>query len=156
MDVANLTVLLSRLSEAAGRLNRASDSINQRIANVEARLVEANIGIDAWLQHPLASSEIARSIHGDDSWSSQFLGYTKVDGEWCLAVKVSRFEHGHFQGDSSARYQNEYKEADPVRLARAPRDIRIAALEQIPELVQLLTEEADRRAETIEKAKTLM
>jgi hypothetical protein len=155
MAEANLSNLLSGLTSAAERLNRASDSVNAVISTVEAQLVTANVGIEVWLWEALGSTDAVEPTRGEMSWIAQLLGFAKVNGNWCLAVKSTRFVSGFFEGDTSCPYQNEYLEASPSPLLQAPRAIRIAALDHLPKLVELLTAEATRYTESIERARAL-
>jgi hypothetical protein len=155
MAEASLATLISKFTDTAGRLNTASDSVNSVLRTVEDRLVQANGGVEAWLRSALTSTDAEGSTRGETVWISTFLGFAKLDSEWGLAVKLIRFVSGFFEGDTSCPYQNEYKAGEPVRLLKSSREIRIAALEKLPELIELLTAEADRCISTIEHAKTL-
>jgi hypothetical protein len=155
MAEADLTNLLPGLTNAAERLNRASDTANAIISSVEARLVSANIGIEVWLSDALNSTDTVEPNPGEMSWISQFLGFAKVNGSWCLAVKSTRFVSGFFEGNTACPYQQEFLAAAPTPLSQAPRAVRIAALEYLPKLVERLIAEATRYAESIERVQAV-
>jgi hypothetical protein len=148
--------LLRGFSRAATRLNAESDSANATLSAIEEELVEANVGIEVWLRRGLLSTDAERSTAGETIQTAHWLGFAKVEGEWCLAIKLMRFVSGFFEGDSSCPYQDEFGAGDPVRLLRSSRQLRIAALEVLPELIELLTAEAQRCAQTITDAKQLL
>jgi len=147
---------LSELERKAQRLNQASDSLNLILSQVEERLVHANVGVEVWLRKALASTDSEGSTHGETTWSSQFLGFAKLNGRWCLAIKPTRFASGFFEGDTNSPYQNEYSDGAPIPLSKASRDLRIAAVEVLPDLINLLAEETDRCVRTIERASDLV
>lgn len=149
------SALLSQFTETAGRLNSASDSLNSILSTIEKRLVEANVGVETWLSSDLVQSDSEGSSGGETTWTSQVLGFAKIEGEWGLAVKPVKHVSGFFQGDDNCPYGMRYKDGEPVRLLKASREIRIKALEAAPQLIKQLTEEADRYIQTIEQAKSL-
>jgi hypothetical protein len=148
--------LLAKLDENAARLNAASDSLNLILTTVEQRLAQANVGVEVWLRQALASTEAEGSTGGETTWTAQFLGFAKVNGQWTLAIKSTRFVSGFFEGDTSCPYRNGYKDGEPIRLAKASRELRIQALEHVPALIELLSQEANRCIETIDNAKRLV
>ena len=156
MESKNVSSLLRTFSQAADRLNAESDSANATISAIEQQLIEASVGIEVWLRRALLSNDAQGSTRGETIQTTNWLGFAKVDGEWCLATKPMRFVSGFFQGDESCPYQNEYADGDPVRLLRSSRQLRVAALEVLPDLIELLTEEAERYTHTIKDAKHLV
>lgn len=75
--MSNKTVT-QRIADAASVLNVAADAANA--ANDEAELMLRSLkpGVVCYLAEPMAVEEEQR-----------WLGYDRVDGRWCLAIKVS-------------------------------------------------------------------
>ena len=105
---------LRRFTDAANRLNTESDSVNETLAGIEAQLVDANVGLEVWLRQPLTSTDPTGDAY-DRSWTATRLGFAKIGGEWCLAVKPTRFDAGFFEGDSACPYEEEYADGEPTR-----------------------------------------
>lgn len=145
---------LGRLTAAAAQLNSESDTLNATIRSVEDQIVDSQIGLEVWLDRCVASEE--GEAHGDTStWTSQFIGFARLDGDWCLAVKTRRFETGFFEGDTSCPYTNQSAVGKPIPLSQASRQLRIAALTQLPDLLEALASEATASTEVIKKARAL-
>src|SRR5690348_16033668 len=104
MSATDLSATLSRLSGTASRLNEASNSVNKILTDVEHRLIQANVGLEVWLDQAISSSDPWR-VSGEKRWKSQFLGFAKVNGAWCLALKPVEFSTGFFEGDESCPYE---------------------------------------------------
>ncbi len=151
-DVASM---LRRFSSAATRLNADSDSANATISAIEKHLVDENVGLEVWLPQVVTSADPEGSTL-EKTWAATRLGFTKLDGEWQLAVKPVRFVTGFFEGDTSCPYQEEFVAGDPVPLLKSSREIRIRALKLLPDLIEQLTEEAERCSDTIGEAKRLL
>jgi hypothetical protein len=149
---ADLSQSLAVFESAAQRLNQASDSLNDILSTMEKRLATANAGIEAWGGRALTSSDAEGSVRGQTEWVEQRLGFAKLNGKWCLAVKGLRIVTGFFEGDTSMPYQNEYVADEPSPLLNAARDVRIAALRELPNLIAALTDRARAAAETIDEA----
>src|SRR5712691_1916892 len=106
MTEVEVSRLLSKLEKSADRLNAASDSINTILENVEERLADLKVGLEAWLDdHPITTgAEEVRDA--GRQWVERRLGYAKVDGagpagraEWKLAVKKVRMVSGFVDGN---------------------------------------------------------
>src|SRR5438034_7914565 len=96
-----LSDLLSSFESAAERLNDTSDSVNSILGAIEKRLIAANVGLESWLRSPLTQSDATGSTGGETSWIDQRLGFAKVGGKWCLAVKPICHVSGFFEGDTN-------------------------------------------------------
>ena len=149
-----LTTAMGRLTKAAAQLNKESDALNATLRSVETQIVESQVGLEVWMEKCLSSQEEERR-GGENGWTSQFLGFARVDDDWCLAIKTRRYETGFFQGDTSAPYQDQSAVGKPVRLDQSARQLRIAALTQLPDLLEAIAEEAAASAEIINEAKAL-
>lgn len=146
---------LARFAESAGRLNQASNGLNSILKRIEKTLVDANAGVEAWLDLPLFSSDSEGSAHGPSKWTVELLGFAKVDGNWCLATKTVRHETGYFEGDLDSPYHDVHTVGEITALTQASRDLRIAALGSLPALVQQMTNAAEARIKTIAESKQL-
>ena len=153
MTDVELSSLFSQFEEKAKRLNVASDSINGIIASIEQKLVEANAGLEYWLaDHPLASTQpqaCSDENTGEETgigWTEHLLGFTKMMDGWCLACR-ERWVFREYKGNEPI-----YTDKDTKPLERATRQIRIRALEIMPEFVQRLCDHTDCAIRAIEKA----
>jgi hypothetical protein len=164
MSDEELSHLLSKLQQGAQKLNEASDSINLIISSIEQKVVESNVGIECWLNnYPIATTEERRREDDDDvshsTWKGTILGFAKLELEgWKFAIReihYDRFkefdqEERQWEEKTNAHYEH------PTALWRATRTLRIAALEQMPHLMQSLVAETERSLEAISKAKKLV
>lgn len=80
--------MADHITEAAARLNRASDELNEAIEAFDDRLQRASIGVTVWLDD--------RDAAMSDGWR---LGYAKLDGAWRV---VARKEQGDVVALTSA------------------------------------------------------
>lgn len=143
----NLSQFLSRLEEVAEELNQESDTLSQIIATVEERLAASNIGVTVWLaSSPLSQWSGSDHQTGDDIDSVVELGYTKFGKDWRLALRT---EVSKDEGET-------WKTYSVNALQNASRDLRIKALEELPQLLERLTEEASASVKTIRSAKATL
>ena len=148
MTDVELSSLLIDLQNTANRLNSETTGVNSLIQQVETRLQVMNLGLECWLERDILASEIERPNVSLDVE----LGFAKVAGEWCLAVRVVRYQYdkGRDRWDVA-----DYVGA-PTKLQDASRDIRIAALKRIPRLLESLKKRAEEDTQTIQEAKKLL
>ena len=113
-------------------------------------MVAANVGVEVWLQRSLIQTDAVDSTPpGEAVWIAQRLGYANVNGKWGLAVKAMRIHSGCFEGDTSCPYENEYVQNEPIPLAQASREARLAALQRLPDLIEALEDKAKEALKTI-------
>jgi hypothetical protein len=130
-----MSSLFTRLEELSTQLNASSDALTESIKRVEAKLASLRLGVSVWLKEPIDTSSL------DDDRVNTFLGYTKVNGHWCLAIiddlhdKLGVPEEDH-----------------PVALQQACREYRIKALQLIPELIKALEAAAEAELKTVQSA----
>jgi hypothetical protein len=123
----------NQLSEAAATLNAASDELAKPIASFDAALKRLNLGISAWVK-------IAGHFDQDSGFYwSQELGYDKVKGNWGIAIKK-------VMGDASGPGEEDIEEWP---FNEAPRQLRIQAVENIPDLIEKMIAEAATVTEKI-------
>ena len=146
---------LAALDTTAARLNKASNSINDSILTVENFVAGLGVGLEVWLRTAVTKGDAEGSPRGESVWSEQRLGYSRLNGKWCLALKWFRVHTGFFEGDTNCPYQNEYSDGEAIPLTQASREARIAALGLLPDLVSELNAAAETALEKIEKANQL-
>jgi hypothetical protein len=121
-----------QLSSVASDLNTVSDELGKSVAEIDDALKKLNLGVSVWV-----------NIH---DWEDEFdyymeqLGYAKVDGKWGIALRT-------VSGD--------YRWPDQDKIEQwlfndAPRRLRLAAIETLPDMLKRLSEEA---VETTKKIK---
>jgi hypothetical protein len=121
---------LDLLSSVSDSLNKASDLLTARISEVEAALQRYRLGIDAWV--PLAEF----SNGPVNPALIQELGYGRYGGKWGLLV-VEYYDDAEGPED----------EVKQTLLRESSRDIRLAAVDKLPDLIQKIVQEAQKVAE---------
>jgi hypothetical protein len=153
MVEADITRLLSDLSQTAETLNRESDTINDLIKRFEARLRQLNIGLEVWCRGALDTEPTDVSTdeetYEEGSVDTE-LGWAKGVKDWelCLRERVYHKLSDDFGGQWQA-LRTEHQR--PLR--EASRQLRIAALRRFPQLLEGLKQEAEQAIKAIEDAK---
>lgn len=114
---------LTPLTHLAGRLGGASDDLTVALQQVEAQINRLHLGVTAWLDEPL--------LHDDDDGAWQ-LGYGRGWEGWGFLVRRAGMA--------------------PMRLGRARRPLRLAAVALLPAVVQALDAAATQLARDLEQA----
>jgi hypothetical protein len=135
-----LPSLLSNLKGNAQRLNTESNAINSIIASVENDLIQANAGLSVFLEKAQDSAGCyyhaePLEVHGEQTG---VLGFTKIDSGWHLVVRYDKNIEPNY-----------------TALAQASRETRIAALKQLPRLIERMNRWIESALETIDEAKKL-
>ena len=134
---------LKQLTSLSKNLNEASDELSRQIATVESALNALNLGTWAWVYEPtMTEAELSEPDAKGQRYELNYvhtLGYGKHKGKWGLLVS------------SCWDYDDENAEITPLR--DAPREVRLKAIDKIPELLEALvkevaalTEEASKKA----------
>ena len=125
--------LFTRLEELSTQLNASSDALSESIKHLEAKLASLRLGVSVWVEEPIdtTSFEVERV--------NTFLGYTKVNGKWCLALRDNLNEI----------IGNPEDEARILPLQQASREIRVKALLYLPDLIKALEAAAEVELETV-------
>src|SRR3989442_13560349 len=103
---------LARLESLSAALNESSDSLNQAIDKIEAKLATLRLGVAAWLTDSPLAEETATDQQGRElGHYVTLLGYAKEKGTWRLLVSTI----------------DEYCPEDTPNtpLKQAPREIRV-------------------------------
>jgi hypothetical protein len=122
--IAKIQTHFQSLSSAATSLNAASDELSKIVSVLDEALRKLNIGLNVWVT---VSRWIDELRHGADQ-----IGYCKVNGKWGIALCRS-------WGDDSV-------DEDTVEglwlFNDAPRELRLAGVDKLPEMIEALSKEA--------------
>jgi hypothetical protein len=135
--IAKIQAHFQTLSAVSPTLNSASDELNRCVASLDESLKKLNAGLTVWV------SFRSRGVE-DDEYDDDQIGYAKVDGKWGIAIR-------HIWGNyATERFGDE----GPWFFNDASRELRLLAVDQLPELIEALGEEASKVTKTVqEKAK---
>ena len=133
---------LKKLASVSQSLNQVSDEISSRIAEVEAALREYKLGVPAWIDLREWSEFVSDDYGINGVWlkRTRRLGYSKKDGRWGLLTYISPEE---------ATDSSELEEF--VFLREAPRDVRLEAIDRLPDLLEELVKKAVETSELANK-----
>lgn len=124
-----------QLSKVAGELNAVSDELGMCIVDLNAALKKLNLGVTKWIE-----------IRGDEdpetgNFSVDYLGYAKVSGNWGIGLSTMIGNYNHDPEGSSEQWP----------FNDGPRELRLAAIEKIPELLNKLSEAATQMTAHVRK-----
>jgi hypothetical protein len=120
-----------QLSSVASDLNAVSDELGKSVAEIDAVLKRLNLGISVWVHI---------NSWGDEDYSFEDIGYAKVDGKWGIALQTV---------SGNERWPDQ-DHVEQWLFSDAPRKLRLASIEKLPEMLKKLSEEA---VETTKKIK---
>jgi hypothetical protein len=155
MVEADMSRLLSDLSQTAETLNRESNTVNALIERFEARLRQLNVGIEVWC--PAAVHEEPADVSDADDEDAVAgtcetqLGFIKGHGGWELYLREALYRRESDGYGAPGWELVRIEDARPLR--DASRQLRIAALKCFPALLEELKREAEAALKTIEEAK---
>jgi len=124
---------VQKLPATATSLNSASDELAQSVNELDAVLKRFSLGVPAWV---ISASHGPEGTFGYDL---EEIGYAKISGRWGVAIRTRR-------GDE--RF-DESEEVEQWVFNEAPRFLRVAAANKIPELLEELITKASKMAESI-------
>jgi hypothetical protein len=126
-----------RLTSIANTLNKATDELTKIVGVLDDALQRLNVGIPVWVQVVKWSSE-------DDQgpYECENVGYSKINGDWCIGINRST-------GHEESTYADQVREVWPFN--DAPRDLRLRAVEKLPELIDELAKSAAHTADLVNK-----
>lgn len=150
-----MTAQIAELEPLAKQVNDKSNQINVTIRTINEKLANLNLGIEAWLDR---DNQALSSSHWRDRNSSMprtrtvsYLGYDQLGDKWELAVKNMTEELTVEDGEQFiAKVNPQY-----FPLLQASRDIRVAAMELIPRLLDELKEKGQQLLGTVEAAEKM-
>jgi hypothetical protein len=143
------------LAAIAGKLNAESNDLNKTITSLNARFAEINVGVEVWLPLSQGGLRYNRRVSPPEKYEENtFLGYGKVgpDEKWQLAVREDTLT---YNWDNDEKEEYVVTESDCTPLLKASRDIRIQAMELVPELLEALKRAAQEKLRIIQGAKKL-
>jgi hypothetical protein len=118
------------LSLVASDLNAISDELGKSISEIDFALKKLNLGVSIWVN--------ISAWEEDLDYSMEQIGYAKVDGKWGIALRTVSGNHNWPDRDTIEQWL----------FSDAPRKLRVAAIEKLPEMLKSLSNEA---AETTKK-----
>ncbi len=142
---------MRELADLSLQLNSESNNINATIVALNNKLQTLNIGLEVWLENSLIDA-----LPGDERQDGvgPYLGYCSVEDQWQLAVRA-RPKSGSCFGAPVGSGAGWVGELPRVPLVKATREVRLAALPQLPFLVARLHQEAQRVLKAIQEARSL-
>lgn len=150
MSKAEAMANLSELSTLSKTLNEESNRVNELLSDVEKRLLEMNLGVEAWV---VIKEE--RYTEGQDEDTSNWIAETQIGlanwhGQPKLMVRRVHSQQTSEYGESSyeERTQDSYQP-----LLQASRAIRLKAMASLEELLDAILEEAKQVLAGINKGK---
>jgi len=151
MSNSNFSSLFSSLDSAATELNQVSDSVNKTLETIETKLVSLNIGFDIWFPNPInrSDSQGGAGLRETSTEYGDVIGFSHADGRWCLAHKKLKWITGFYQGDEECIYTNEYRHGDISPLSKQSRELRIKAVEVMPEFLAHCIQEIREKSQKI-------
>lgn len=131
----DVSSLLKQLSSASQTLSQASNQLTEQIKEIETSLASYNLGVDAWVELRHTQEVIIENTQPVDR--IERLGYSKENGKWGLYASSEIEEIEHFE-----RWL----------LRDAPRELRILAVDAIPQLLEkMVTNAKELTTEVISK-----
>lgn len=124
---------LKELTAVSKSLNQASDELSRQISELESALRELNLGVSAFVpfsKEPIEYKMDDGKVYVDHC--NQDVGYHRLNGKWGLIVST---------------WYDSNDDPDTVKqtfLREAPREIRLVAMDKIPDLLKALSEEAQK------------
>jgi hypothetical protein len=123
----SVSATLGQLVSVSDSLNKASDFLSTRISEVESALARYKLGITAWVE--IDRQDVDAGGGGYSYTRIRQLGYGKNNGKWGLLV--SEF----YDEDPDASWHESF-------LREASRDVRLSAVDKLPDLLKRLVQKA--------------
>ena len=138
-----ITEDLTKLGQSARRLRDGADELGQVIAEIDRTLGELHIGFEYLHPRPLLEKTVV-SGEGKRVIEVAYLGYLPFRSEHHLVVKTVKIL------ESKAAMSPE-NSGSMTPLLLAPRSIRHAAVDVLPEMVRAITRQLDELADGVER-----
>jgi hypothetical protein len=143
---------LKTLSKLAPQLNEATDRYMAELKAVEAELQQMNLGVAVELEDSLEETDWEEGEENDQGdmepnfFQVWHLGYGKDHrGDWCLLIRHYKVVQGEYANTQLRTLLN------TIPLLNASRDLRLAASEQIPALLEQVEKEVRKKIEILGK-----
>lgn len=135
--IAKVQTRFRELSNLATSLNAASDEFTKIVGTLDEALKKLNVGLTVWLSFRFRGDDNEPQIFDQDQ-----IGYAKVSATWGIVLR-------RIWGDEE---RDIYHEDGPWLFKDAPRELRLAAADKIPELIEALAKAASTTTkEVLEK-----
>jgi len=121
------------LSSAATSLNTASDELTKAVGVLDDALRKLNVGLPVWVTVSRWEDELRR---GQDE-----IGYCKVNGKWGIAL--CRGWNDDAGGEDTIEGLWLFNDA--------PREVRLAGVDKLPEVIEALSKEAIETAKKVQE-----
>jgi hypothetical protein len=125
------------LSTAAASLNKATDELTKTVDALDQALNQLNIGITVWVLVTRWGDE-----NNIGAYELEQLGFSKIEGYWCIGIR-------RLVGHEVSSGPDEVRDIWPFNAA--PRDLRLRAVNELPNLLDELGQAATRTAEAVNK-----
>lgn len=136
--VSQLQTSFQNLAESANTLNKESDKFSGTIGALDEALNRLSPGVSAWVNVSSCTPNI------EEPWSQteERLGFAKTNNRWGLSLS---------RVDINLNAPDEFREEvrDTWLFNDAPRNLRLRAVDHIPDVIAKLAEEADRVAKQV-------
>lgn len=138
-----ITDELQRLGNSAQRLNVGSDQLNRLIERIDELLSQLMIGLD--YVHPRPIDESTSADHnGKRVIELSYVGYLRTSRNYHLAIKTVKV----LESKLAVATQNP---GEIMPLLAAPRRLRYAAVDVLPEVVSGLASQVDEMVGSLER-----
>jgi hypothetical protein len=118
------------LSASASEVNKASSELASAVSHLDEMLKRLNLGITGWV--------VIRSRNAEPPQYDDYeLGYARVNSKWGLAIRRIHGDPDHEDVEG------------PWAFSDAKRELRIGAVDKIPELLEKLAQKAADTAEQL-------
>lgn len=121
-----LSALYKQLATAATALNKESGELTRWVSALDAAVQTLNIGLTTW-------TRFVDQKHEDGTFGIKELGYARIHGKWGIALRI---QSGHGEQPESLK-QEEWL------FNEAPRQLRLAAVDRLPELFEKLIQKTE-------------
>lgn len=138
-----ITRELERLSSFAERLNQGSDTLNRLIERIDHALGRLAIGLDYFLPRPL-EEHTTFDHSGKRVIEVGYLGYCKVSRNYHLVIKTVKVLESRLAVSTE-------QPGSIAPLLTAPRRLRYAAVDMLPELVSGLAAQVEEMVGSMER-----
>ncbi len=132
----DVSASFQRLVAAATQLNAVSDELGRSIATLDDILKQLNLGVAIWVtvDEYCDAADPGRFV-------SRGLGYARAGSKWGIALRTIT---GYEQDDPAYHTMDEWAFND------APRAMRVAAVDKLPDLLEALAKAATTTAQEIQ------
>ena len=144
---------IKSLPKLATDLNEASDRFTDELRAIEGELERFNLGIEVFLKDPLKETHYQEAEDDRGGVHTYYfrwhLGYGKYHGKWCLLIrefKVVKEYDLHLGGETWVK-----KIWDETPLLQTSRESRIAAAENILDLLAVIEKAVEEKIAALKK-----